>query len=386
MEMATAPNTMVLTLTYNDDTPENRDAARTFAYCDVSAFFKRVRAALFYAYPGEDTWLRFLVAGEQGDRNSRCHWHCVVYSSHELPTVGTFNGFMPGVYGKVELTWPDDQAAMLTTGKGRHERRLDWTLWGKGFLTLQEASQAAMAYVLSYVLKDQFTAEKSRDTRRFSKAENFATGLFRMSKRPAIGERFLFQRLGEMAEMGQCPPSVALKVPGFKGYYSPSGRMREQFLWGLVAIKHRVMFDTGGVPPQWRTLLASVVENEKDIEVLHGSQENPDDDESIESEIAKRERAFAFRQKSKGWRRRCGGELPCLECLRGFDSEQLASCGVEKYTSFDPEGEAIETFRSLEGFEAFEGRKRRFVGRCNSLCVFRGSKALREAFPSSGDA
>ncbi len=383
MEMETAPETIVLTLTYNDDTQENRDAARMFAYCDVSAFFKRVRSALAYKYPDETSWLRFLVAGEQGDRNNRCHWHCVVYSSHPLPDVGTFHGFKPGADGKVQLVWSDDRKSMLTTGKGRHERRLDWDLWGKGFVVLQEASQAAMSYVLSYCLKDQFTEEKSRGTARHAKSETFATGLFRMSKRPAIGEQFLFQRLADFAQMGQCPPSVSLKVPGFKGYYSPSGRMREQMLWGLVALRQRVLYATGGNPPQWRSLLASCAENENDLEVLLDvPKENPDDAESVENEFARRGREVAFSQQAFWDRLRCGGAVPCYQCLNGFDAEQLASVGLERYFSERYGGHTA--YRSVEGQASYQDRKRDYSGGCNPHCLLRGTRRIRQAFPATG--
>jgi hypothetical protein len=382
MEMETAPETIVLTLTYNDETQENRDASRVFAYCDVSAFFKRVRSALNYQYPDESPWLRFLVAGEQGDRNNRCHWHCVVYSSHPLPLVGTFTGFKPGIDGKVELTWPDDSKAMLTTGKGRHERRLDWDIWGKGFVTLQEASQAAMSYVLSYCLKDQFTEEKSRGTRRYMKSENFATGLFRMSKRPSIGERFLFQRLAEFAEMGQCPPSVSLKVPGFKGYYSPSGLMRERMLWGLVALKQRVLYTTGRNPPQWSSLLASCAEFENDLEVLLDvPKENPEEAESVEAEFARKGREVAGGQQAFQDRARCGRGVPCWECLNGFDDEQLHAVRLERF-----QGEVFgeTSYRAYEGEISYYDRKSDYSKGCNPFCLLRGTKRLRQAFLATG--
>jgi len=384
MEMATSPHTMVLALTYNEDTEENRDAARIFAYCDVSAFFKRLRAALWYQYPEETSWVRFLVAGEQGDRNNRCHWHVVVYSSHEIATVGTFEGFKPGVDGKVELSWPDDQKYMLTTGKGRHERRLDWSIWGKGFVTLQEASQGAMSYVLSYVLKDQFTEEKSRGTRRYAKSETFGTGLFRMSKRPAIGEGFLFQRLAEFADMGQCPPSVSLKVPGFKGYYSPSGLARERMLWGLVALRQRVLYATGRNPPQWSSLLSSCAQFENDLEVLLDvPKENPDDAESVEAEFARKGREIAGRFQADADRARCGSAVPCRKCLNGFDAEQLAAVRLER-TYGKVFGEA--EYHAYEGESPYEDRQRDYSGGCNPFCLLRGTKRLRQAFPETGAA
>lgn len=385
MEKATSPYTLIVALTYNDDEQSHRDAAAMFAYVDVQDFMRRLRAALWYENPGQKTWVRFIVAGEQGDRNNRCHWHLVLYSSHPLPVCGQFQGFKPGRAGKGPLKWPEDRECMISGHRRKDpKRRLDWSIWGKGFVTIQEADEGGMHYVLSYAMKDQFTAEKSRDTGREAKSETFATGLFRPSKRPAIGEAFMFQRLAELDALGQCLPSLNLKVPGMRGYYHPTGRMRKQLLWGLVALNQRVRYATGRNAPQWSTLLNAVKDNQPDLEVLLGPEVEDDDAESVEWELAKRQREFNGTKATGEARRNCGAAIPCAYCLNGFNDQKIASLGLARFEFRDWEGEIRFRYESLDGFAPYQDRRADKSGGEHPDCQKAGSKANRRAFPASG--
>lgn len=379
MEKATNPHCIILTLTYNEDTPENRDAARMFAYIDVREFMWRLRRAMSYRYPG--AYLRFICAGEQGDEGSRCHWHIVIYSSHEIPLFGDFYGFKRGHRGKAALSWPDDKAHMLTVENDR--KRLDWSIWGKGFVTLQEASEAGMSYVLSYVLKDQFTEEKSRDTMRYAKSDNFGTGLFRMSKFPAIGDVFLYRRLEQLCDTGQCLPSLNLKVPGMKGYYHPSGSFRKKMLWGLVALIKRVRWATGDDAPQWSTLLHSLSENPPDMEILNGTHSEETAEISLELDIQQRGRAAAGRAQASILRDQCGRGLPCRACLDFQSDETIRSLGLRRYFWRDEDGNWQGRYAALEGFKHNDIRRSDFSGGLNPFCRRKGETAHRHAFPGS---
>lgn len=386
MEKATSPHTLIVALTYNDDEQSHRDAAAMFAYVDVQDFMRRLRAALSYENPGEKTWVRFIVAGEQGDRYNRCHWHLVLYSSHPVPVCGQFQGFKPGRAGKGPLKWPDPQNMISGHRRKDPKRRLDWSIWGKGFVTLQEADEGGMHYVLSYAMKDQFTAEKSRDTGREAKSETFATGMFRPSKRPAIGEPFMFKRLAELDALGQCLPSLNLKVPGMRGYYHPTGRMRKLMLWGLVALNQRVRYATGRNAPQWSTLLNSVKDNQPDLEVLLGPEVEDDDDaESVEWELAKRQREFNGTKATGEARRKCGAAVPCRECLNGLSDEKLRELGLARFHSYREGGEPAARFESLDGWPSYDARRADKSGGQNPYCQMAGSKINRRAFPASGD-
>ena len=127
MEKALHRHALCVALTYDDSTQENRDAAAMFAYSDIRFFLDRVRKAARAVDP--DARIRFLCAGEQGDRYNRCHWHLILYSDVDLTALGTVQRLKGGK--RVTVT---DRSEMLTVGK--HKVRLNWSLWPKGFATL----------------------------------------------------------------------------------------------------------------------------------------------------------------------------------------------------------------------------------------------------------
>lgn len=307
------PFAACVTLTYSDDTQASRDAAAMFCYADVADFLKRLRSAARYeAKKGKWNFapvVRFLCAGEQGSRNGRCHWHLILYTNFDLARLGQFR-----LRGKLVSHRRD----MITVGK--RKRRLNWSLWDKGFMTLQEPDQSAMNYVLSYCLKDQFTEEKSRDTMRHAQAENFATGLFRMSKRPAIGENFLMRKMESLLEKGACLPALKISIPDFKGYWQPSGSFRKKLLWCLVALNKRILWTTGAPAPQWSSLIASCSENQSDLEVLLGPQEEKPDYAEIARKLGRRLESYALGAEARAFEAR---PCSCRNCLDGLDDNQL---------------------------------------------------------------
>ena len=217
MEKASWPHSICLTLSYDDTTQANRDAASMFQYLDVRLFLARVRSAVSEQSPSGR--IRFLIAGEQGERNGRCHWHVILFSSVDLVSLGQKTGFKTGSVGVQNLTERSDVISV-----GKQKRRINWSLWGHGFVLFQEPDVGAMHYVLSYVLKDQFTPEKSVGSMRQTNVENFATGLFRMSKRPSIGEQWLYEKFSRLDDSGSVLPSLNMTVPGVSGFYHPSAR------------------------------------------------------------------------------------------------------------------------------------------------------------------
>lgn len=366
-EKATHRHAMVIALTYGSATEADRDAARMFAYVDVMAWLKRLRAAMRRL--DRSAVLRFLCAGEQGDRNGRCHWHVVVFSSLDVRRCGSFS--LPS--GPVK-----DHGQMLTVGK--HRRRLRWSLWPHGLVTLQEPDQGAMNYVLSYVLKDQFTIQKSAGTMREAKAENFATGLFRMSKRPAIGERWLMDKLVSLDERHQVLPSLNLTIPEFHGYFRPSGEYLKKLLWGLTAINRRAVWLTGKPAPQWSTLLASCENDPSSLEILNGeAQEEIENRVSIENSIDFRQREKAREVIRAEHRRTCGCYLPCEPCLARLDNWTLKKIGVLR--EYDDVGACW--YVAVPGEVSVEDRQRIEAGSVNPYCCKRGSQISRETFPDS---
>jgi len=272
-ERACHPYSLCVTLTYNTATEENRDARRMFQYTDVSAFLKRLRRAASYLAEKHKwnvvPYVRFICAGEQGERGeNHCHWHLVLYSNFDIRGIGEFQGIVDGK--KRVVIYPADAEHMMTVR--RRKRRLDWSVWGRGFVTIQEADLAGMHYVLSYCLKDQFAAENAVGTLREAKSEAFATGLFRMSKRPAIGEEYLVRKMEGLLAKGAVLPNLMIPVPDVDYKWWPTGPLREKCLWHLSAINRRIRWATGRDAPQWSSLLASVSENEKELEILDGQE------------------------------------------------------------------------------------------------------------------
>ncbi|BAQ71538.1 hypothetical protein NHU_04425 (plasmid) [Rhodovulum sulfidophilum] len=368
------PHTLCIALTYADDTEENRDAARMFCYADVRAFFARLRAAARRHAKANrlnaPPVIRFLCAGEQGDRNGRCHWHLIIYSNVDLLHLGEYRH-----RGRVVTKRPD----MMSVGK--RKIRLDWSLWGRGFVTLQDPDEGAMHYVLSYCLKDQFTEENSKGTMRYASAENFSTGLFRMSKRPAIGEQWLFQKMDRLLSAGAVIPKLEFRVPGLSGYWVPNGAFRKKALWALVALNKRILWTTGAPAPQWSSLVTSLEGCEADLEILHGLPQE-EEDESIEFQLERRAREEAQRKRDAEIVRTCGRELPCRACLDNSSEEDLAALGVVRVPQ---EAGAFFAYRAAPGFEAPEARWKRPGKGINAHCRLSHLEDRKRVFPASAD-
>lgn len=315
-EKAENSHAVCVTLTYADDTQERRDAAAMFAYADIKLFLGALRAAA-RREAKRSNWnvvpsIRFLCAGEQGDRNGRCHWHMIIYSNFDLTRLGKFR-----LRGKLVSHRRDIETV------GKRKRRLNWTLWPHGFMTVQQPDQKAMSYVLSYCLKDQFTDEKSVGTMREAKSENFATGLFRMSKRPAIGESWLMRKLEGLESSGAVLPSLQLSIPDFGGYWHPNGLFREKLLWGLVALNQRALWATGANAPQWSSLLASCAENETDMEILNGTFKKPETEKDILNAYGPGETEDWFLLAVED-----GGNLPYSRLIDGLSAADRETLGI----------------------------------------------------------
>lgn len=378
---------LCVALTYDNSTQENRDAAAMFQYSDIRLFLARLRdaawqqerkaAKLARREPVRPV-IRFLCAGEQGSRDNRCHWHMILYSDCDLLKLGVISKFGRRV---------TDPADIYTVGKNKLRRH--WSLWGKGFVTFQKPDQGGMNYVLSYCLKDQFTGEKSRGTMREAKAENFATGLFRMSKRPPIGHEWLVQKMVALAERGQVLPNTHLRVPGFRGYWRPNDMPRERLLTGLLAINQQVRWRAGKDAPQWASLVAHCKDSETDMEVLNGPQIEEgelSEREQFELELEARKREAADAGRRREIVRRCARQLPCRQCLHVCTPYQLERLGVRRV---DPGDGGPWDYTSLPGhadiWDRWHNPDPEFrLNGLNSLCQQKGTAEYQRIFPVTG--
>lgn len=322
------PYTLCLTLTYDPKLSEHcRDAREFFVYDDVRKFVHRLTSAS-RRYVKKNRLnlvprVKFLAVGEQGSKgDNHVHWHMIVYSDLDLTKLGVVEGMKN--YKKQVLT----ERADMITRPGSYRKRLNWTLWPLGFTMFQEPDQGGMAYVLSYISKDMFIEEKARGTMREAKAENFATGLFRMSKRPAIGENWLVRKMEALEASGSVLPNLQIKVPGMSGYWHPTGSFRKKVLWYLRALNTRCRWANGSNAPQWSTLLHSCKDLETDLEILNGPQkENPDDFESFEHVIHKASRQNAYYHYLAN-PRPVAEPCTCADCLGLASASQLEKLGL----------------------------------------------------------
>lgn len=354
-EKSLTPETFSITLTYNEKTEENRDAAKTFDYSTVSRFFKRLRSQIKENL-GIVGQVRYIVAGEIGSEKGRCHWHVIVFASCDILQLGTMK------------TWPKGDVITEREDKITHGtkdvKRINWSLWKHGFITFQEPDQWGMEYALAYALKDQFNIKKSEGTMRETKAEITASGMFRPSKLPPIGEQFLQNKIAEAKETGQLPVTLQIKVPGYTGYWYPTREQRERWLDGLREANAIRKEKTGNDAPQWRALLASCSENEKDYERLTNGPEKSEEEESerdaFEAQIRIRGKEETARKEDAETRFRCGRIEPCEQCARGLSEDEFrkatryAARQVRRYGNFD---KANENARQKRVCNPFCGRR-----------------------------
>lgn len=311
----TKGETLVINLTYRNNKDGSKPAnAKLFHYRDVQLFLKLLRKAYSTEYKATGE-IRYIVAGELGSKKGRAHWHMVLFSDRPISTLGE---------------WSDKDQKPQEAMRIGSKIRQHWTLWPHGHVTVDEPGQAGMAYVMKYALKDMFNEVKSRGTTRYTKSENHASGMFRMSKKPPIGQRYLDEKLQEWGSRGVVPLRTEITVPDYKGYWWPRGKFREYLLDGLHEINERVKRNAGRDAPQWSTLLASVSQMEKikDWEALsYGEQIYSTQEIEVEKwkkQLRPQQDAIAAGQERPGTRKRCSGVLVCRACWNGKTKEGKA--------------------------------------------------------------
>lgn len=310
-ECAVAGEAIAIELTYRnlpDGSPPT--GARAFRYADVQRFLKKIRSAYSDQYEATGE-VKYICAGERGSERDRVHWHLVLFSEKSLLKLGV---------------WKD--AFFRKIGEVVFEERIHWSMWDHGYVWVKPASQESVEYALKYATKDQFAWTKSRGHKRETKSDMHGAGMFRMSKAPPLGERYLAKRLHEWRVARVVPTSLRIPVPDYSGYWWPQGKQREILLYGLSEINRLRRAETGRDCPQWKTLLSTVSEeNERDFEALvYGQME---DERSVEERerqnqwLWKREVEQIAEQRERRDRakadletiRKCGSVEPCSNCL-----------------------------------------------------------------------
>ena len=81
------PWAMTFTLTYADIDGVPPLGARVYRYKDVQDFWKRIRRAAERKWQ-ETIEFRYIVVGEKGTKNGRCHYHGVMFASRPMTELG----------------------------------------------------------------------------------------------------------------------------------------------------------------------------------------------------------------------------------------------------------------------------------------------------------
>lgn len=175
-EQCTASKTLAVTLTYAGDTPESV----VLRYADVQLMLKRLRK--------DGYSVRYICAGEYGDKKGRAHWHIILF----------FYGRSPSI---------------------QMDRRVDWSFWSHGFSYFQNPDYKGFRYLMKYALKQEL-----------------AVKALSMSKKPPLGHSF-FTRLAHDIVDRALPVhspeysfSHVLDKDGVPRKYWLQGRMREMYL------------------------------------------------------------------------------------------------------------------------------------------------------------
>lgn len=197
-EQCTASKTLAVTLTYAGDTA----SSAVLRYADVQLFLKRLRK--------DGYSVRYICAGEYGDKKGRAHWHIILF----------FYGRSPSV---------------------EMERRVDWSFWPHGFSYFQNPDYKGFRYVMKYALKQELSVKA-----------------LSMSKKPPLGYDFFIRLAHDIVERALPVHSPVysfahvLDRDGVPRKYWLQGRMREMWLEEYCRYWQEVY---GKEPPQSDFLL-----------------------------------------------------------------------------------------------------------------------------------
>lgn len=237
-EMKTHRHALAFTLTYADNEDGTRPlGAKVFRYKDVQDMWKRLRYHGVSRF-GKSFMVRYVVVGEMGTRKGRCHYHGVMFSNYPIKELGIFTNSRGDEYFGYKM-------------------RLNWSIWGNGFVEFQRADRKGISYALKYILKARMTVQRSEGQGREGKTEWLAASYLWCSKVPAIGSIWLNEKLSQMFEKGMCFPS--LRVPtGTGGDWYISGEVQKQVCLRIKAENDYRQKEHGQDLSGFRPLLASV--------------------------------------------------------------------------------------------------------------------------------
>lgn len=346
---------LALTLTYRNDIDGNAPlGARAFCYDHFVIFKKRLAEAYYRKYEKRQE-ISWIACAENGSKKGRAHFHVVLFSKQPLEKLGA---------------WSSKRAPV----QFETEKRIDWQYWEHGFVYAQRPDAKGMAYCLVYGLKDQFGAAKSRGHKRETKSENFAAGIFRMSKIPPIGQEYLENQIKEWETQERLPTSLNIKVPDYSGYWYLSGKFRELALHACYKIASDYFAKHNKEIPQLTTLAASL--NEKDLELLNGTeQQEPETAQEYADAISAAQRTKRGVLASREIVRQCGNYAPCNACQFGLERSAFEVKETSLYREFLAGREPSE-----QRFKDWQLDYRRTHKKPSGFCSGASEQGVRAAF------
>lgn len=168
-ETKTAKATYAVTLTYGRNEHGDADHVRSalLTYSDVQKYLKLLRR---HGYP-----VRYLVAGEYGERKGRAHWHMILFFQDQVPPHELDRNF-------IAPYWQDEHRV------------------SRGFSYWSKPEHHAIRYVCKYVQKEL------RDPTH--------QGKLVMSKKPPLGMAYFADLARRYAEQHLAPQTLDYSFPG----------------------------------------------------------------------------------------------------------------------------------------------------------------------------
>lgn len=298
-EKAMSGETLVIRLSYRNNPDGSKPVgAMAFNYADVQVFLKRLRETYFEEYQARGE-IRYLSCGERGEKFDRVHYHIVLFSKYPMSELGKW----VNAYDEKDKGY-------------RTDKDLIWSMWDHGHVRCQVPDQGGIYYALKYAFADQFNSVKSKGTRRFTQSTDNSASHFRQSRKPPVGFTWLEQKINSWEDRLIVPSDLNLKPPEYKGFWYPSGKMREYLIHRLYEINQKCRQQLGRDAAAWDALLASVMSQEKEWEYLQYG------------EVKEEEEPLRNRYEwtdGKGWqtiKEKCGGWAVCSNCFKGLDPKQ----------------------------------------------------------------
>lgn len=188
-EAAYSQQVIAVTLTYRDTVEGDEDylAERFLTPLHAQKYIRSLRDRKLN--------LRYLIAGEYGERTARAHFHAILF-----------------VRGTKHLDYP-------------HRKRTHVPEWPHGHIYAdRQVGESGMRYVAKYLAKSQATDEEERKS------------WFSMSKKPPLGHDWFMAKAARAVEADVLPSGFEYRPPGVQAErsYLMTGATRRNYLAAIL--------------------------------------------------------------------------------------------------------------------------------------------------------